>query len=132
MTTLFCGTVYDCPALSAHLLTTHREHFDSWEVIWDRPKFRWFQRCDCIWDGPGFINSKAVLSESYGNNNPLKMFFKNVLDIGDWTPDDIIAELEVLSNDAETIPSLPLVRSIYAFLDANVRSEEDWQTVKYE
>ncbi|OAL53028.1 hypothetical protein IQ07DRAFT_585016 [Pyrenochaeta sp. DS3sAY3a] len=101
-----------------------RSFFDTGNYICDADTGFWRSRKDCLWEAPGFIKTKSVLSRTHGNSDDVKTLFSNILGIPDWTIDDIIAEIEHLRDDSVTSPKLPIAQSIYAFLHSNTNTEQ--------
>ncbi|KAF1842835.1 uncharacterized protein K460DRAFT_367777 [Cucurbitaria berberidis CBS 394.84] len=97
--------------------------------IWDPHQNSWVDQDECIWQGPDFMSYKTVLAQSYGRNALLTTFFTFVLQIPDWTIDNVLEEIE-LRRDNDDTTDLPLLEDIYSFLNTNVKTNEDWQKVK--
>lgn len=85
---------------------------------------------DCLWEAPDFISSQFVLSRSYTGNNFVKTLFTNILEMRNWTIDDIIAEMEYRRDNNEVDVDLPLVRNVYAFIQSNVTGDDAWKSLR--
>jgi hypothetical protein len=104
---------------------------DDLACIWDGDRECWVTRSECIFDGPDFIAFQTVLKRTYDDDPLLAGFFRTILDISNWTLDDILHELEECREYQPTSTDIPRARDIYQFLCTSVRTDEDWSKIRY-
>lgn len=105
--------------------------FDSTSVIWNPEQNSWHKGIDCIWDGPSFISSQAVLSRSYSDDDTLRTFFTAVIFVSNVSIADVLWEIEIRrDDDTSNNPGLALMQAIYEFMNKTATSDEDWSKIK--
>jgi hypothetical protein len=105
--------------------------FDSTSVIWDPEQNTWHKGINCIWDGPSFISSQAVLSRSYSDDDTLRTFFTAVIFLSNVSIADVLWEIEIRQDGGTSNnPGLALMQTIYEFMNKAATSEEDWSKIK--
>ncbi|KIW72175.1 hypothetical protein, variant [Phialophora macrospora] len=94
----------------------------------------WYRSTDCIWKGPGFLRVKQELSSLYGADPSASSFFKTILNMRNFSYDDLIDELKMLSTEA-TARSPPIddkVQKIYTALAGMASSEPAIEAIRKE
>lgn len=100
-------------------------------MIWNPEQNSWHKGIDCIWDGPSFISSQAVLSRSYSDDDTLRTFFTAVIFVSNVSIADVLWEIEIRrDDDTSNNPGLALMQAIYEFMNKTATSDEDWSKIK--
>lgn len=116
------------------LLTLDSKLFDNDDNprIWNDEYSEWVTRSECLIEGPTFISCKVVLNYTYDAHDVLlKSFFTSTLGIYSCTIDDALLELDHRREGSESDMSLAITTSIYEYINANARGEDDWERIKY-
>jgi hypothetical protein len=97
----------------------------------------WTGTSSCVWNGPSVMRLKIVLSDSqrYLDDQTLKHFFRNTLEVQDADWKDIVMELTDLaekgfSNFDQESDHLGIASRFYSYFEQFHSKELDWNKVR--
>lgn len=93
--------------------------FDGWHTIEK-----------CVWSGPEFLRSKALLEACYPDDSYLKSFFTVTLGIKDSTFETVLGELEYYRDVGTGSFTLSTAHDMYTYLDMHTHNDADWMKVR--
>ncbi|KAI8941154.1 hypothetical protein NX059_002391 [Plenodomus lindquistii] len=109
-----------------------REYFDEEAMVLIDETGGWVSLSDCIWSGPDLLHFVHVLEPLFGNSPVLRNFFVHVLGIRNWELNDVFKEIERVDRRTrlQNLDIMSELRKAYAFLDANVTTDDDRKLVR--
>jgi hypothetical protein len=97
----------------------------------------WTGTSSCVWNGPSVMRLKIVLSDSqrYLDDQTLKHFFRNTLEVQDADWKDIVMELTDLaekgfSNVDQESDHLGIASRFYSYFEQFHSNELNWNKVR--